>query len=57
MKDEELEELKNNPPKTAWLSYKFIGVDWAKDSGMNRGDVISRKDNVTEVRFSTVTLK
>jgi len=35
----------------------FIGVDWAKDSSMNRGDVISRKNNVTEVRFSTVTLK
>jgi len=32
-----------------------LGIDWAKDSGMNRGDVISRNKNVTEVRFKTVT--
>ena len=32
----------------------FLGVDWAVDSGMNRGDVISRNDNVIEVRFKTV---
>jgi len=32
----------------------FLGVDWAKDSGMTRGDVISRNKNVTEVRFKTV---
>lgn len=33
----------------------WIGVDWAKDSGMNRGDVIKRDGNVTHVRFKTVT--
>ena len=32
----------------------WIGVDWAKDSGMNRGDVIKRNGNVAHVRFRTV---
>jgi len=31
-----------------------FGVDWAKDSGMNRGDVINRVDNVIYVRFKAV---
>jgi hypothetical protein len=35
---------------------KWIGVDWAKDSGMNRGDVIIRDGNVTHVRFKTVSV-
>ena len=35
----------------------WAGVDWAKDSGMNRGDVIKRDGNVTTVRFKTVTLR
>ncbi|MEZ0150152.1 MAG: hypothetical protein AB9Q19_12680 [Candidatus Reddybacter sp.] len=29
----------------------FIGVDWACDSGNNKGDVIKRDANVTYVRF------
>lgn len=33
---------------------EIIGVDWAKGSGMNRGEVIKRDDNVTHVRFKTV---
>ena len=36
--------------KNAW-----VGIDWAKDSGMNRGEVIERKVNVTHVRFKTVS--
>lgn len=32
----------------------WIGLDWAKDSGMNRGDVIKRDKNVTHVRFNAV---
>lgn len=32
----------------------IIGIDWAKDSGNNRGDVIQRKDNITFVRFKTL---
>ena len=35
----------------------FTGVDWAKDSGMNRGDVIGRDDNITHVRFKTVGIE
>lgn len=31
----------------------FFGVDWAKDSGLNRGDVIKQIGNVTYVRFKT----
>ncbi len=34
----------------------WIGVDWAKDSGMIRGDVISRTANVVHVRFKTVSV-
>jgi len=34
----------------------FMGVDWAKDSGMIRGDVIDRNGNVIYVRFKTVTI-
>lgn len=33
---------------------KWFGVDWAKDSGMNRGDVIKRDDNIIHVRFRAV---
>jgi len=45
------------PEKRIGLEYPvYVGVDWAKDSGMNRGDVISRHDNVIEVRFKTVTI-
>jgi len=44
------ESTTNLPP------FSFIGVDWAKDSGMNRGDIMSRNDNVIEVRFKTVTI-
>ena len=36
-------------PESLWM-----GIDWAKDSGMNRGDVISRNNNVIEVRFRTL---
>lgn len=32
----------------------YLGVDWAKNSGMNRGDVIKRVANVIYVRFVTV---
>ena len=32
----------------------WVGVDWAKDSGMNRGDVIKRSANVVHVRFRTI---
>ncbi len=35
----------------------WIGVDWAKDSGFNQGDIISIKGDVIEVRFQTVTVK
>jgi|GEM_PF-5236262 len=38
------------------LKYKLIGVDWAKGSGMNRGEVIKRESNVIHVRFKTVTV-
>jgi len=33
---------------------KWIGIDWGKESGMNRGDVIKRDGNITHVRFNTV---
>lgn len=36
--------------------YMMFGADWTKDSGMNRGDIMSRNDNVVEVRFKTVTI-
>ena len=36
-------------------SPKILGVDWAKDSGMNRGDIIARDGNVITIRFKTVT--
>lgn len=36
-------------PESTWA-----GIDWAKGSGMTRGDVISRNDNIIEVRFRTV---
>ena len=39
--------LKNSTP--VW-----IGIDWAKGSGMNRGDVYKRENNVLYVRFKTV---
>jgi len=32
----------------------IIGVDWAKDSGMNRGDIIKHDENVIHVRFKAV---
>jgi hypothetical protein len=35
----------------------YFGIDWAENSGMNRGDIISRKNNVIEVRFKTAQLK
>lgn len=35
----------------------FFGVDWAKGSGCNRGDVIARVDNVIYVRFKAVDFK
>ncbi len=35
-------------------SSALVGIDWAKDSGYNRGDVISRQGNVTYLRFKTV---
>ena len=38
-------------------SPKFIGVDWAADSGYNRGDVIKTENNVVHVRFKTVEVK
>jgi hypothetical protein len=31
-----------------------VGVDWAKDSGMVRGDILSKEGNVVHVRFKTV---
>ena len=31
----------------------WIGIDWASDSGMLRGDVIKREGNVTHLRFKT----
>jgi len=34
--------------------YKLIGIDWAKDSGMNRGNIIERDNNIIHVRFKTV---
>lgn len=50
--------------KNTWAYKKFIdsinempvyfGVDWAKDSGLNRGDIMSQTDNVIYVRFKTV---
>lgn len=43
-------------PVTKLPEFSFIGVDWAKNSGMNRGDVISRNDNVIEIRFKTATI-
>ena len=36
------------------FGFKLMGVDWAKGSGMNRGDVISRDGNIIEVQFKTV---
>lgn len=33
----------------------FIGIDWAKDSGKNRGEVHKREGNVVHVRFKTVS--
>ena len=33
---------------------RFIGVDWAADSGMNRGDIVKREGNVVHARFKTV---
>jgi len=35
-------------------SLAFIGVDWAKDSGMNKGDIYKKVDNVCYVRFADV---
>jgi len=32
----------------------WVGVDWAKDSGMNRGDIIKTESNVIHVRFKTI---
>lgn len=34
----------------------FFGVDFAENSGMNRGDIISRNNNVIEVQFKTVII-
>lgn len=54
----EVQDESNKIKKRKGLDYPiFIGVDWAEDSGMNRGDVISRNDNVIEVRFKTATVK
>ncbi len=36
------------------LKYLLLGIDWAEDSGMNRGDIISRSENVIYVRFKAV---
>jgi hypothetical protein len=53
----EVQDESNKIKRRKGLDYPiFIGVDWAKDSGMNRGDVMSRNDNVIEVRFKTVTI-
>ena len=30
---------------------KWGGIDWAFDSGRNRGDIVKRDGNVTHVRF------
>lgn len=35
---------------------RLLGVDWSRGHGMIRGEVVSRKDNVIEVRFKTVAL-
>jgi hypothetical protein len=48
--DEYLKELVDAMP----LGRSLIGIDWAKDSGMNRGDIIKREDNVVYTRFKTV---
>jgi len=45
-------KAKNIADKTT--SMTFIGFDWAKGSGMNRGEIIARHDNVVYVRFKTV---
>lgn len=47
--------LKSMAEKMA-VQPKHIGIDWAKDSGMNRGDIIKNDGNVTHVRFRTVTI-
>lgn len=35
---------------------RLLGVDWSRGQGMIRGEIVSRKDNVIEVRFKTVAL-
>lgn len=49
-------EVQDKIHKAMAVPPQFMGVDWAKDSGMNLGDVISRNNNVIEVRFKTVTI-
>jgi hypothetical protein len=48
--NEYLKELVDAMP----LGQSIIGIDWAKDSGMSRGDIIKREDNVVYTRFKTV---
>jgi len=36
---------------------KWIGVDWAVGSGMNRGDIVSRESNVVHVRFKDAVIE
>ncbi len=46
--------LRNHLEETQPISF---GIDWAKDSGRNRGDVIKRVGNVTHVRFKTMGVR
>lgn len=39
----------------AYSQSVYMGVDWAEGSGMNRGDIFKREENVIHVRFKTVT--
>lgn len=36
------------------IKYQMLGMDFAKGSGMVRGDIIRRDGNVTYARFRTV---
>ena len=39
----------------AKLPPHLLGIDWAEDSGMNRGDIHKREGNVIHVRFKAVS--
>lgn len=60
--------MQGNPGNGGWIEQMFfknkdtglhdfqpvwVGIDWAADSGMLRGDVIKREGNVIYLRFKT----